>query len=100
MVKYVRKDSFRLPNAGLVYKQALKNWTLVNICIAASASTCRQTCTKGLKADCICVTLVPEALTRSERDSKRKNPKRREGPLASAVENLTSMSVFGSEPCL
>ena len=37
-----------------------------------------------------------------EGDSKRKTPKQREGPLASAVENLTSMSVFGSdfEPCL
>ena len=36
-------------------------------------------------------TLVPEALTQRGRDSKRKILKRREGPLASAVENLTSM---------
>ena len=46
-------------------------------------------------------TLVPEALTwregGREGDSKRKNPEQREGPLASAVENLTSMLVFGSD---
>ena len=40
-------------------------------------------------------TLVPEALMQRERErereSKRKNPKWKEGPLASAVENLTSM---------
>ena len=46
---------------------------------------------------CFGHTLVPEALTWRERESKRKNPKRREGPLASTVENLTSMLVFGSD---
>ena len=32
-----------------------------------------------------------------ERIDGRKNPKRRAGPLALAVENLTSMSIFGSD---
>ena len=36
-------------------------------------------------------------LKQRERDSKRKTPKRTEGPLASAVDNLTSMFVAGSD---
>ena len=32
-----------------------------------------------------------------EKIDGRKNPKRRAGPLALAVENLTSMSIFGSD---
>ena len=34
-----------------------------------------------------------------ERDNKRKKPKQREGPLVSAVENLTSM-LLTSLSCL